>query len=1169
MDGQRQPQDIYQNPIFEETDKKRVLQKHKEGIYTRDDLDLYKHGNLVRENSFLGAPKDSVLYLYKQGYFSKGQLNMYKEFYMHGEDPDYKPHPGVFVLDQLISGRKPEDIEAELGGLDQSVYDPIDLAVDVSTGGFWSIAKTGAKQLAKMGAKQATKKVATDVAIDVSLGMAGGAGMAAVEEAGGGWIMQTLGGLVGGMGASAIATGGRQGFIRFMRRAKKENPELFEDVSKAIRGADDPAADVYRQYLDDLEDAKMSTARPYEFVEEVTEVSKAGMAVAKTEPAKKNPKPMRMTRENVESILKVMKDGTADDTSLMKQIQDTNAHGADLFKAIDTVCRKQIDAAKGSMSNASSKQLSRKMQKEMTKFSDEFGHRVVDLEKAFVDVNDMAASMHNMHSRLDAHGSMLTKIASIADTKAKEALESDNFQKMLEAEEWMKLLGEYDNAIQLVRSQYGRGLQFMNRKWQKTRYDFESIPKIDLDSADEIGRRALKDRLKRYRDAEGTKGKRLVAADQETYRYLKAAHEWQIGAMLMHPKTWAVNIVGNSLANAMYTSSRLAAAGLKGDLGKAIDAEKLAWTSAWSTLFSAPSFKRYKKARGLGVGRGAAAKAQWVNMMKDMDAEGSGTFWRALWSGDGVLDPHQRYEGQAGSSLEYIQTHLWQDKKGNWKAIPERARRLLFMPLTKYLHHGLHVLTAGDEMFKTLAYYQKKNSMLYREALKLKDPSSMADYIAKRSKQMNYDDPIEQAAIKEFRDVTFVTPLSGASQSVEKFMSGSSLGWMARITTLPFYKIAVNLNKFALKNSALGVVSKEVRGILKKGTPEEKAEVMTRMAMGSSLVLAGALFYANKWVTGRFDRKDWSAKENANLMEYSAINRDSDGRVSGFVDFSRLDPLSINFCIGAGLAETGYRLQDLVTDDKTEDEFDDAMVDAVVAGGLAFLDPTLNRSFMQSLEGTVNLYYREGSNFGKWSAMQAKKFIPRDVDIINSVLDRDEYRKEIRGVGDQLLNSVWPKALPDKRHAVYGTPIKKEDAFIGMARSRKSDDPVMHELARVGVQAPPMDEEVRLQGETKRLTPQQYDKMTSYLQEMGLKETLAEVMESLEGVGDDQFKASMYQRYISDARNMAKMKFLSSEFGLPVMDSLVKAMDMRALAIEGKKEKRNARTRFYRFLNEE
>ncbi|GAH01814.1 unnamed protein product, partial [marine sediment metagenome] len=229
-----------------------------------------------------------------------------------------------------------------------------------------------------------------------------------------------------------------------------------------------------------------------------------------------------------------------------------------------------------------------------------------------------------------------------------------------------------------------------------------------------------------------------------------------------------------------------------------------------------------------------------------------------------------------------------------------------------------------------------------------------------------------------------------------------------------------------------------------------------------------------------------------------------------------------------------------------------------------------NKTFTKSANELVTAVTNpERTNLRKFSERQLRKFYPRAIDMFNQSTGRDEILREVRNPIDGFWMRIKPDKLIPKRHNVYGTVQKRDPRAFAIMNQKISSDPIMDEMMKLGMNIRPLAEELQLGGETKKLTPEQYNKLGKELEKIDVKGMLQQIIDDpmYQESGDASFKASLLNNIIRDTRAIAKAQFMESEMGIPVTKQLIKQLLVTEAAIMGKLQKPHKVGRFYKFLN--
>ncbi|TES90513.1 MAG: hypothetical protein E3J94_04945 [Desulfobacteraceae bacterium] len=1186
---------MFDHPIFQESSRAEVKAKWKAGEYSKDEVLMYKAGVNVREVGFFNLDRVDVKTLYKQGHVPRAMAAEYKNYHDRGVYP--ASWAGTYMLEELAKGRSQDDVAADMGGITFSFYDPIDLFLDATTLGIASGVRASGKLLKKPvveGIKALTKavtgvskkKLAKEAATSVGLGAVAGGSMTLVDKLGGGTLSTLLSGLVSPMGAHALTAMSRRAFISLITTMRRQNPKLAGELKNAVMSSESKAIAHLRAAFGELDDAEVGLTKFTDLDPGFADLY-TGLPMGKTKivdptaslEAEKVAKglkfkapgagqqitPEPLTKVQAMDILKKAKSGEGEG-EVLKQFGE--GKGSDLAAAIHEIHKPTIDKARGGhVPRKLTEQEGRKFIKDnYTALADQTGKRVIDVEKALGGLKEVQDGFQNISAKISGFNDIYkTMLKEIEPGLKKTDL---TFTEEMALAKQIMGMAEFTEAIYGIRAEFGRGLGMYNRMFRKMPYALDNIPQHEFEMVEKATRGQVRQYLKAFKKASGLKAKINIARDTHKFRFLKGALESMQGSLLWHPATQIVNITGNTLAYGTETLGRYAgisfdawklAGGLRKPLSfdnyrmQEIYYDVLSHRTAFSALFNSP-----KK-----VVKVVKASKSFQEFAKNLETEEVGTFYKALLSGEAQIDPFYKIEGQAEKAFENM--FFFKYKNKTYK-VPDALTK----PIGGFFRIPFKGLTAMDEAFKTVAIHQKVSSLLFRQGL-TDGAVNMKQYIKAGVQNMASDNPMYLKALKAGRKATFTDELGTLSRPFERLLSSGRFGLVTKILALPFFKVLVNLNKYALKNTPIGLLSKDIVKTLKHGSVADKAEIYAKWAMGMTAVIGGAMLYESGKITGRTPRSQYAAWKNAKAQDYSWVDTDDDN-VKTYTDYNRFDPYSSLVGVGADLALALDMTHDLVMDEKTEDEFDEALKDTLVAFGVAFVEPFLNKTFTQSANEVAKFALQtERTDVWKFTEKQTRKFYPRLIDLTNQITQRDDVVREIRNPIDGFFAKFDPKRLPPKRHNVYGTIQRNDPRCLGIVSQKISDDPIMDEMMKLGMSVRPIPRKMLLAGESKKLTPQQYDKLCQGLEDEDIKGMLQSVMDTTgyKESTSDEFKTRLLNIIIRDTRLIAKAKFMASEFGVPVTKLLLQQLSITEAAMMGKLERPHKIGRFYKFLKKE
>ena len=1208
--GEPKKESFYDHPIFAEPNKAVVKEKWKAGGYTTEEVQLYIAGTNVKKKGFFQLEARDVKALYKGGHLLDGMAEEYIAFRKHGKLPS--SWSGEYLLSQMAQGRKREDVMKDFGGIEFTFADPMQLVVDALTGGSMIGLRMGAKATVKAGAKTGvSKKVvqwtkdflksaiskegAKEAGIQTGFGIAAVGGMIGAEKAGGGTGSQLLAGLVTPMGASVLLNMTRQSFIQLFRRMQKGSPSLAREVRNIIVQSDELDMKHLREVIDEFDEATLGATRYSQYDEGLAIPSKkkdaptASQDAAKVAAKAKEPEIEipPMTRAEAEELLVAVRSGKSDG-EILKQLG--KGRGAEMAAHIHKIHNAKIEKARGGVKPRKDDEAKalKFIKDNYTSFADKTGRRVLDVENALGDVQHLQGNMKNVSEKLatfqDVYATMLKEIEPLAKrtdlTFVEEIALANKIQQM----------AAFTEAIYGIRAEFGRGLGMFNRQFRKMPMDLSDLPRQEFEMVENATRSQVQKYLKRWRKAEGLKEKLNVARTANQHRFWKGGLELMQGSLLWHFRTQGINIIGNLQAWGTETVGRYAGVSydawkIAGGLKKPISFNKermgevyydmLSHRTAFIALFRSPT-KVFKHVKGTKGAKAVAAKpeegAEAIAAVTRYDDfahkvqsdEEIGSFWKALVTGEAQIDPFYKIEGQEGKAIEEMMSVRW---KGKTLLTANPAFKQTIGGFFRLSFKGL---TAMDEVFKTIGINQKLSSEMFRKGM-TDQAEDMDVYIKTGLKNIKETDPIMLKSKDQGRLQTFTKPLGETAAAFERLLNTGRFGLGTKLTTLPFFKILVNLTKYSLVNSPFGLLSKDVQQIILKGTSADRAEVVAKMMVGATAMLGGVLLYESGKISGRTPRTQFQGWDNAHAQDYSWVHRDEKGEVTGYTDYSLLDPAASWIMVAADLALATHMLADAYTDDKTMDEHEEAIKDAMVAYGLAFVEPFVNRTFAKGVNETLTLVTNpERTDMGNFTMKQMNKFYPRLIDMVNDASGNNKIRREAHSVSDGFWKRFDPSKLEPMRHAVYGTIEMNDPRTFGVLNYKRAVDPIQTEMMKLGMNIRPLEDAMRLVGEKKKLTPEQYGKLGKELEKLPVKQWLQEVMDdSGYKETDDATKAMLLNRVITSSREIAVAKFRNTEEGKGIDIKLIEQLKITEASIRGIKKKPSKYGRFYEFLTEE
>ena len=772
-------------------------------------------------------------------------------------------------------------------------------------------------------------------------------------------------------------------------------------------------------------------------------------------------------------------------------------------------------------------------------------------EEAMEASRKLFGEAQDLHVKVRALNKFFMKYADAIARKLDDST-SLSFEDELRLVQHLKNLQELQSIVYGVRSEMGRGLNQYNLPWTiGSQWDLDKLPRETLEDIQKADRARVQKILKTYKNAKDPAMKMNIARSVGHHGIGEGILEFIQANLLWNPATHITNILGGSLAQLNNSMKRYA--GLRTEAIIKRNPEVLKEWEAYKhgikvgliEAFRLPGVDKqnFKNPKVLLEG----AKEAWTQ------AEGTGRFWKALFTGEPQLDPLVKLEGQNQPGIRN-----WLDKLNN----PKGFR----LPLGTLLKLPFYGLTAGDEFMKHIGYFSELHAQAVREGMNQGLSGKQLDDFVKTVTTGGITPQLHYKALANAREITFTEALGPASQSINNALN-TSPGLVFKIAALPFYKIVVNLTKYSARNSPLGLASKRVRDAIKAGG-KERYEAIAGIVQGTAMMGLAATLYEMGLITGRVPSDMRDTYSSAGIQEYSAKIGDK------WVSYKRLDPLA--FLLGAS-ADIARAIDMSIEYGKQWDEEDQMKFEEVITAYiLALSEPVLKKTMMESVGEFLNIVLNpDRKDFkGYIYRDQLAKFLPAMT--LGGHVQRlmSETQKEVETFKDLLQSKYWSKGMFPRRHNVYGTPLEAEDAWpapvLGTFRTKEaSDDPVMQELVRVGANVPPPSRTLQRDNISIELDQEQYAQLNDYIAQLPLQEQLLAIINSDQYKNNlnDEDKARVLKNTINDARNVAREMLLGKNKKL--RQDFIARFQERAKARAGIEEKRDVEGKIAeRFLDE-
>lgn len=473
-------------------------------------------------------------------------------------------------------------------------------------------------------------------------------------------------------------------------------------------------------------------------------------------------------------------------------------------------------------------------------------------------------------------------------------------------------------------------------------------------------------------------------------RTAAAIYEVWINSLLSSPATHAVNVLGNSM-----------------------------------TMFWAVGERKVASLIGRLIGSGSIPEgevsAQLFGLVHGVN-EGMRLAWKALKTGQ-PSDPLQKIEtiGRRAVSAEALEL------SGNAGRFADFVGEVVRIP-------G-RMLTAGDELFKTIGYRMELNAQAYRTAFNegLRDEAlgvRMQDIIN------NPPDNLHIAAVDASRYQTFTKPLGPAGQNVQKFATNFP---PARVI-MPFIRTPANIMKYVGERTVLAPLAPAVRAEIAAGGARRDL-ALAKIATGSMIMAAVADVSGSGQVTGAgpVNPAMRNILRETGWQPYSILVGDT------YFAYSRLDPVGATIGLAADMAEIMGQTGD----------FDS--LDMATALTLSVAQNITSKTYLSGLSeffeavtGSSTDPEANNASARRWIERLAGSVVPSGVAQLERTLNPE--LNATQGILEKIQSRIpgYSDDLPPRRN-IFGEPIVLSgglgpDIMSPIYTSSVEDNPVADEI---------------------------------------------------------------------------------------------------------------------------
>ena len=472
------------------------------------------------------------------------------------------------------------------------------------------------------------------------------------------------------------------------------------------------------------------------------------------------------------------------------------------------------------------------------------------------------------------------------------------------------------------------------------------------------------------------------------------AYEYWINSLLSSPTTHAVNALSNAIV------------------------------AGWSV-----GERKVASMIGRGIGSNSIAEGEVVGQLFGI-VQGAKDGWRLAW--------HAIKTGESSDALTKVEQQ-------QYKRITAENLDLTGVPgrFADFVGEAVRVpgrlLTAGDELFKTIGYRMELNAQAYRTAA---GEGLQGNELAVRIQNIINNPPenIHLAAVDASRYQTFTKELGERGQSVQNLLHRNP---EARII-VPFLRTPTNIMKWVGERTPLAPVSQAVRTeIMAGGARRDMA--LAKIATGSMAMAVAADYAISGNITGHGPR-DYQSRSilmATGWQPYSIKVGDE------YLSYQRLDPVGAFIGLAADATEVMGQVGEADAMDLTMGAVtavsQNMMNKTYLSGVAEFFDMM---SSIQADPDAKNLPAR------RWIERLGASVIPSGVAQVERTLNPT--LSATQGLIEKIQSRVpgWSDSLPPRRN-IFGEPIVLSgglgpDIMSPIYSSTDKQDPVADEMVRQG-----------------------------------------------------------------------------------------------------------------------
>lgn len=990
------------------------------------------------------------------------------------------------ALKSLAAGEDPEAVEYEfgqggIGATYAGAWDPIDLAVDIATGGLTTAGragikgiyrgvKTGSKALVKQGGKALGKNVAQDA----GFGALSGGFMTGADMAGAGPVLETIAGLIGPTATTGLVTLGRKGLASWMKKVKVKNRKIYKSIFEAVQAEPDNAFSkaVVSEMGDDIKIIDPSSgAKPIKkVVPPEPEVDLSGIIP--------DPKSLIIeigiaSKKTAKRYLNTTVDEIPDKAVNINFARIESSD--DVKKAITQIAEIKspgIDkAVRGVQSNEQTEKLANLIGMTPEKLLSRRKGQAFNAEEAIASRRILVSS-----------GEKLAELAKKAQGLEATKIDELAFRKHL------NLHYAIQAQVSGMTAEAGRALQSFRIMAKSTKGKLQEITDLLQNVSGAVSTKQLAEAVSAIDTAEGINT--FARKMQHATTYDMFVEAW-INGLLSGPQTHAVNTLSNTMFALWQIPERFLAAQISSATGsKAIKQQEALYQAFGLIEGFKDGLKLFGKVIKTGEPTDALTKIE-TSRYRAITAENL----RETLPGRMLRKAAPNALEEGGMAARAV------DLLGEGARIPGRF------------------LMAEDELFKSIGYRMELQAGAFRQASADGLTGAAA---AKRVKEILADPEaiapnIHLAAMDAGRYQTFTRPLGDAGRHLQAMVNEVPVLKLIA----PFIRTPVNILKATGERTPLAFMSKNIRADIAAGGARRDL-ALARISLGSMVMATVSTMVAAGHITGGgpSDKKMKSIKYNTGWQPYSIKIGEK------YYSYNRIEPIGMLMGMAADTTEIIGQVGEVEAD---------KLAAAVV---MAIAKNTTSKTYMRGVSEVLRAIDDPDRYGEKYVQRFVSSFVPAAVAQVERVTDPE--MSATYGIMDEIKSRIpgYSSDLPPRRN-LWAEPIVLggglgPDIVSPIYTSAAKESPIDEELLKLKIPISMPAKTMSFEGVGIELEPEEYDRFLVLMNEtplqtgQNLKKSLDKLVTTDSGykTATEDVKERMIREMLLQAREKARTQLV-------------------------------------------